>query len=221
MNDEVEGGIEWSIPVLARRDADGKLIVGSVRAQTFDPLRERLVDSLLVVRLANANLRWHERGLVVVDVDELDAGDDLVWLQVHGEEVLEEVLAEDVVARACEDEAHVGAALAKEHRSGDVRPRAHHVVAARLVEPAELADLLREQIVVVLPPAPPLRVAHDDIGAAVVRDDAIEHAGARRGVELEEQPAHGPLVEALGLGLWPSGSGGGCPKPKAQSLKPS
>lgn len=27
MEDEIEGGIEWSAPVLARRDADGKLIV--------------------------------------------------------------------------------------------------------------------------------------------------------------------------------------------------
>ncbi len=27
MDDEIEGGIEWSAPVLARRDADGRLIV--------------------------------------------------------------------------------------------------------------------------------------------------------------------------------------------------
>ena len=26
MDDDFEGGIEWSIPVLARRDADGRLI---------------------------------------------------------------------------------------------------------------------------------------------------------------------------------------------------
>ena len=27
MHDDIEGGIEWSVPVLARRDADGKLFV--------------------------------------------------------------------------------------------------------------------------------------------------------------------------------------------------
>ena len=27
MDDDIEGGIEWSVPMLARRDADGKLVV--------------------------------------------------------------------------------------------------------------------------------------------------------------------------------------------------
>lgn len=27
MDDKIEGGIEWSVPILARRDAEGRLIV--------------------------------------------------------------------------------------------------------------------------------------------------------------------------------------------------
>ena len=37
MDDDFEGGIEWSVPVLARRDADGRLI-----AEIPDAAAERL-----------------------------------------------------------------------------------------------------------------------------------------------------------------------------------
>ena len=45
-------------------------------------------------------------------------------------------------------------------------------------------------------------VAHDFVGAAVVGDDAVEDAGMRRGVELEEEFAHGRIdAEGRGAGL--------------------